>query len=149
MKKILNFIILSIYIVYYIVLSLSLILGLYVKSSGRGNHISFNFWVLNMVITAGLCILLNCIFSILSIKSEQNLTNIVVLVLSVLSIPMFFVFGEKLSLIPIIIWNIYFLLLFILRSTSKFLNWSKMLFALALNKSFYSAIFTVNSKIKL
>lgn len=117
MKKSLLIISLVLHIVYYIVVVLSL--GDYEYVGGVG--MAFKLWIYAMLF-APLCLLSHLVQSVVELLFHKNTVGVIKLVLIVIGFPLFFIFGMKSGVISSIIWNVYFLFIFIIQISSLFIR---------------------------
>ena len=96
--------------VYYVLFSLSMFDYGY---SGEGKGPAFLIWIISLL-PAFISIVFHILGAVLNISREQKLVPIIYLILAILAIPLLITVGTSASTVDTIIWNTYYLILFLI-----------------------------------
>ncbi len=105
---------LGLQVVYYILAVLSLCNYEY---SGHGIGKAFAFWIYAML-TASLCVLIYCVEAVYTQQKDKSRFHTIKLVSVILAIPLLVFIGMTAAPVCSVIWNIYFIGLFLLEIVS-------------------------------
>ncbi len=80
---------------------------------GEGMGLGFIFWIISLL-PAFISIVLHILGAVLNIRREKTLISIIYLILAILAIPLLIIVGTSADTVDTIIWNTYYLILFLI-----------------------------------